>query len=220
MKVFQRVNIFLSSKISKELLASIGLEIVASEVLAIKLLTPSIFLFVNIMQLYYFHSDWMKLITMPNDKNIQGPANGTLKDIHAYAKENTENLNSSHSQQILNNQPKTWQESLYKFYFQANRLYKQIIYYSWRYAELHSYKLFLFIMVLVSLVKVCAFNVSLIILTILGLTLFRLRTIIRLLALIISGIYILTSMCYQLEIVKQEIIEKNIFVKNCSQVNN
>ncbi|CAF4431947.1 unnamed protein product, partial [Rotaria sp. Silwood2] len=153
------------------------------------------------------------------DKNIQGPANGTLKDIHAYAKENTENLNSSHSQQILNNQPKTWQESLYKFYFQANRLYKQIIYYSWRYAELHSYKLFLFIMVLVSLVKVCAFNVSLIILTILGLTLFRLRTIIRLLALIISGIYILTSMCYQLEIVKQEIIEKNIFVKNCSQNN-
>ncbi|CAF3021172.1 unnamed protein product, partial [Rotaria sp. Silwood2] len=62
---FQRVNIFLSSKISKELLAFIGLEIVASEVLAIKLLTPSIFLFVNIMQLYYFHSDWMKLITMP-----------------------------------------------------------------------------------------------------------------------------------------------------------
>ncbi|CAF4436366.1 unnamed protein product, partial [Rotaria sp. Silwood2] len=165
-----------------------------------------------------------------DDKNIQGPANGTLKDIHAYAKENTENLNSSHSQQILNNQPKTWQESLYKFYFQANRLYKQIIYYSWRYAELHSYKLFLFIMVLVSLVKVCAFNVSLIILTILGLTLFRLRTIIRLLALIISGIYILTSMCYHisprsgfegyvLEIVKQEIIEKNIFVKNCSQNN-
>ena len=73
------------------------------------------------------------LCNFSSDKNIQGPANGTLQDIHAYAKgkiffsfvllwfffcnlENTKNLNSPHSQQILKSEPKTWQESLYKFY--------------------------------------------------------------------------------------------------------
>ncbi|CAF2706676.1 unnamed protein product [Rotaria sp. Silwood2] len=63
---FELVNEFLSAKLSKELLASIGLEVVPSEVLAVRLLTPSAFLIVNIMQLYYFHSEWMKLITMPS----------------------------------------------------------------------------------------------------------------------------------------------------------
>ncbi|CAF5085061.1 unnamed protein product, partial [Rotaria magnacalcarata] len=152
------------------------------------------------------------------DKNIHGIPNGTLKDIHAYAKQNTENVNSLHSQQILKNETKTWLETLYKFYFRANRFYKQIIYYSWRFGELHSYKLVLFMMVLVASLKVCAFNVSLIILTTIGLTLLRLRSLINLLTLIITGIYILASMCYQLEIAKKQIIEKNIFVKNCSKV--
>jgi hypothetical protein len=46
-------------------LLSIGLEPVPSDVLAVKLLTPSTFLVVNILQLYYFHSGWMELITMP-----------------------------------------------------------------------------------------------------------------------------------------------------------
>jgi hypothetical protein len=39
--------------------------------------------------------------------------------------ENTENPNSPYSQQILQSKPETWQESLYKFYFQTNRLYKK-----------------------------------------------------------------------------------------------
>ncbi|CAF1213486.1 unnamed protein product [Rotaria magnacalcarata] len=215
---FKVVENFLSARFSLEILASIGLEAVAPDVLAVRLLTPSTFLIVNIMQLYYFHSGWMDLITMPSDKNIHGIPNGTLKDIHAYAKQNTENVNSLHSQQILKNETKTWLETLYKFYFRANRFYKQIIYYSWRFGELHSYKLVLFMMVLVASLKVCAFNVSLIILTTIGLTLLRLRSLINLLTLIITGIYILASMCYQLEIAKKQIIEKNIFVKNCSKI--
>ncbi|CAF1201689.1 unnamed protein product [Rotaria sp. Silwood1] len=200
---FEKVNVFLSKTFSKQLLASIGLEIVPSDVLAIKLLTPSTFLVVNIMQLYYFHSGWMNLIMMPNGKNIQGAPNGTLKDIHAYAKEN---------------EIKTWQDKLYKFYFRTNRLYKQIIYYGWRFAELHAFKLVLLIMVLASVLKVCAFNIILIILITIGLTLFHLRKLINLLTLIATGLYILASMCYQLEIAKQHIIEKNFFLKNCSQI--
>jgi hypothetical protein len=51
-------------------------------------------------------------------------------------------------------EPKTWQESLYKQYFRLNRLYKQITYYTWRFSEIHIYKLVLFLMVLTSVVKV------------------------------------------------------------------
>jgi hypothetical protein len=71
--------------------------------------------------------------------------------IYNISLENTENLNN---QQILQTEPQTWQESLYKFYFRANRLYKQITYYAWRFAEIHSYKLVLLIMVLVSVLRV------------------------------------------------------------------
>ena len=151
--------------------------------------------------------------------------------------ENTENPNSSYSDQILKSEAKTWQDSLYKFYFRTNRLYKKIVYYTWRFGEIHFYKLVLFIMVLVAVFKVktkhffsneiqssgsfqvSAFNVTLIVLATIGLTLFRLRSLINLLTLIATGIYILAAMCYQLEIAKELIIEKNIFVKNCSQVN-
>ena len=68
--------------------------------------------------------------------------------------ENTDNPNSVHSQEILKSDPQTWQETLYKFYFRANRFYKQIIYYIWRFGEIHSYKLVLFMMVLVATLKV------------------------------------------------------------------
>ncbi|CAF4509747.1 unnamed protein product [Rotaria sp. Silwood1] len=61
---FEKVHVFLSEKFSIQLFASIGLEVVPSDVLALKLLTPSTFLVVNIMQLYYFHSGWMNLISM------------------------------------------------------------------------------------------------------------------------------------------------------------
>jgi hypothetical protein len=47
-------------------LASIGLATgEPADVLALQLLSPSAFLIINIMQLYYFHSGWMELITMP-----------------------------------------------------------------------------------------------------------------------------------------------------------
>ncbi|CAF4400444.1 unnamed protein product, partial [Adineta steineri] len=65
---------------------------------------------------------------------------------------------------------------------------------------------------------VSAFNVLLIIFVTIGLTLSSLRSLINLLTLVSTGIYILASMCYQLEIAKQQIIEKNIFVRNCSQI--
>ncbi|CAF0897645.1 unnamed protein product [Adineta ricciae] len=215
---FEKVNVILTQHLSKELLASIGLEVVPSDVLAVKLLTPSTFLVVNILQLHYFHSGWMKLITMPNDKNIEGPANGTLTDIHTYARENVAHANNTNIQRMFDGELKPWQETLYKLYFRVNRLYKQITYYTWRFAEIHVYKLVLFLMVLTAILKINAFNVSLVVLATIGLTSFRLRKMINLLTLIATGLYILALMCYQLAIAKQQIVEKNFFVRNCSQI--
>ncbi|CAF4903524.1 unnamed protein product, partial [Rotaria sp. Silwood1] len=143
------------------------------------------------------------------DINIQGSSYSTLKYIHAYAKENLNNLD--------NNEPKAWHESFYKFYLQLNYLYKQIIHYVWRFGELHSYKLVLFIMVLISVLKISAFNMILMILTTIGLSLLHRRSLINIITLIITSLYILTSMCYQLEIVNQLIIEKNVY-QNCSRI--
>lgn len=81
--------------------------------------------------------------------------------------ENTDHVNSPRTQRILQSEPKTWQESLYKNYLRVNRLYKHIIYYAWRFSEIHIYKLILFLMVLISVLKVKIFFVVEIIMLIL-----------------------------------------------------
>ncbi len=68
--------------------------------------------------------------------------------------ENTENPNNPEIQGILQSKPVTWQESIRKFYIRINRVYKHIIYYGWRFSEIHTYKLILFLMVLLSVLKV------------------------------------------------------------------
>ena len=55
---------------------------------------------------------------------------------------------------MLQSESETWKESLYKLYFRGNRRYKQVTYYGWRFAEIHSFKLVLFVMVVVSVVRV------------------------------------------------------------------
>lgn len=68
--------------------------------------------------------------------------------------ENAAHPNSPQAQRMLSGEPKTWQETFYKLYFRVNRLYKQTTYYTWRFAEIHVYKLILFLMVLTAVLKV------------------------------------------------------------------
>ena len=56
------------------------------------------------------------------------------------------------------------------------------------------------------------------ILATIGLVVPRIRSLINLSTLIVTGLYILSVMCYQLKIAEQLIIDQNVFVKNCSQV--
>lgn len=46
----------------------------------------------------------------------------------------------------------------------------------------------------------------------------RFQRIINLLTLIITGIYMLATMCYQLPIAKIQTNETDVFIRNCSQV--
>lgn len=113
-------------------------------------------------------------LTLCSEKNLDGPANGTLADIHAYAR-GTFDLVACHSlslssivalqktpivRTVLTAKPLSTvshnhgKNRCTKFYIRANRLYKQITYYTWRFAEIHVYKLVLFLMVLTSTLKV------------------------------------------------------------------
>lgn len=51
-----------------------------------------------------------------------------------------------------------------------------------------------------------------------GLALLRLRWVVNLITSIVTGLYILASMSYQLDIARDQIIQKNVFVRNCSEV--
>jgi hypothetical protein len=68
--------------------------------------------------------------------------------------ENTKHPNNPETQPIVQSEETNWQETLYKYYIRINRLYKYITYYAWRFSEIHTYKLVLFIMVLLSVLKV------------------------------------------------------------------
>ena len=57
-------------------------------------------------------------------------------------------------EEILNEKSETWQETSYKLYLRTNRLYKIIVYYAWRFTEIHIHKLIFFLMVLLSVLKV------------------------------------------------------------------
>ena len=100
----------------------------------------------------------------------------TLKDIHSYTRgkiivvffvfegtrlsveENTEHSNSVHVQQVSTGVPQKWQESFSKQYFRVDRVSKEIIYYGWRFGELYTFELVLFIMVLISRFTVTKWN--------------------------------------------------------------
>lgn len=172
-----------------------------------------------------------------SDKSIQGEPKGTLTEILAYARgsliwiemqkkdlylpiENTKHVNNEATRQILDSEPATWIGYFHKYFLRYNRVYKQMIYYAWRFSEIHSNKFILFFLVLLSILKVCAFNVVLIVLTTVGLTTNRLRKLINLLTTISTGIFLLASMCYQLPIAKTNDVTDNIFIANCSQVTN
>ncbi|CAF1232591.1 unnamed protein product, partial [Didymodactylos carnosus] len=184
-------------------LSSLGLEDLSTDrtdAFASKLLTPTTFLVVNILQLYYFHSGWMDMIKIKSDKNIQGLPTATLQEIHKYARENVRNTDYRRTESILKTKPTNWHESLYKLYFYLNRYYKRLTYYAWRFAEIHIYKFVLFIMILVATLNVSAFNIVLVILATIGLVLFRIRALINLLTMIATGLYIIIAMIYQLAI--------------------
>jgi hypothetical protein len=71
--------------------------------------------------------------------------------------EHTEQPNSPDTLGMPNSGPKAWQESVHAYYSYVNRHYTRIIYYTWRFAEIHVYKLVLFLMILTSVLKVKGF---------------------------------------------------------------
>lgn len=60
---FQRVQFYVKNtlQISELVLSSIGFEKLAKDKLAVRLLTPTTFLIVNIIQIHYFNEPWLKL---------------------------------------------------------------------------------------------------------------------------------------------------------------
>ena len=93
---------------------------------------------------------------MPEVSSSRGEEEQRMNErtIRPSLEENTERTNTEHDQAVLQRTAHNWQESFYQYYFRANRVYKHITYYAWRFAELHSFKVVLLMMVLVSTLKV------------------------------------------------------------------
>ena len=66
---FEKVQDYVQNDlhIDAEVLSSIGFEKLAKDKLAVRLLTPTTFLIVNIIQIHYFNEPWLKLT---DNKNV------------------------------------------------------------------------------------------------------------------------------------------------------
>lgn len=128
--------------------------------------------------------------------------------------ENGKNLSNSLKNDV---ERKTWSQKFQYKTMKMKLFYEYLTFYGWRFAELHSFKMVLLVLTLVSTQKICALNFILIFLSLIGLRSNRLKKFVNLSTLVFVGLYILLSMSFQLSISKEKLIDQQIFIRNCSK---
>ncbi len=150
-------------KIDPLVLSSLGFEKLAKEQLAVRLLTPTLFLIVNIIQIHYFNAPWLKL-TNPSFVNLSTePSNLNDSEI---------NINRTSTLSVNKNE-KSKKEDFLTFLIRITRkistLFNYIISLQWRIAEIHIYKIIVIITCTYCINKVNLLNSILIFIVLFGL---------------------------------------------------
>uniref|UniRef100_A0A8D9ARX6 Piezo-type mechanosensitive ion channel component n=1 Tax=Cacopsylla melanoneura TaxID=428564 RepID=A0A8D9ARX6_9HEMI len=208
-------------KIPKTLQLDIGLEKFETTELFVRLLTPTLFVIITVIQLYYFHKDFLTI----SDIKSRGTSQARMSrprlnsDGSRLSVEDDSILPSSAAEPEMSDtrQPSVNESLRFSFHFfsqlksfhmkKAWELFKvyfeQFIELLWLYLELHMIKIILFSIVLISVFDVCAIHMSFIILTVISTTLSsRLQNIIIHITSVTVSILMLLKMIYQIEYIK------------------
>lgn len=198
-------------------LKSIGFEkFEQTDELVLRLLTPTTFLIVNILQINYFNKPWLEMTEVK--ENLPGVSQNYLFNIVLTVEQEAEQLETTF--------PKTIRSKIIFAFKLVFKLFKEkknrINFYVWRLCEIHIYKIILIIVACLSLVKINLFNALIFSLLIFSLLLDRIHTIENRIQTLFSAIIqllvcLLTilSMIYQLSF-----INNSFFYTICNSTDN
>ncbi|CAF0784140.1 unnamed protein product [Brachionus calyciflorus] len=202
--------------IDDSVLSSIGFEKFGKkDELVVKLLTPTAFLIVNIIQNHYFHEPWMKLT---DTKNVQ-----QAEPVEAATSINHDNILISHLQvDIMQKSEEELKRGRKRENFltfvkrmlkNTNKLYSEVSVYVWRFAEIHVYKILVCLIGIYCLKKITLINLILFVSILLGIIADhrnaydnKIRTIYSGVVQIWVSILAISSMLFQLKFVQSPLV--------------
>lgn len=207
--------------VDDKFLASIGfIKFDQKDELILRLLTPTTFLIVNILQIHYFNRPWLKL-TDEKFIQVQPPTIQPVKEVD----EEEEDKMLIRTVSNKNAANKVKKESFLSFakrmVIRLNSIFTIVTLYAWKFAELHIYKLIVIVIALFCLTKVNLVNFVLFCALLFSFMLDRINSkaekrVQRGFTAIVQiwvSFFTLLNMFFQLEFVKSP------FVTNCNESN-
>ncbi|XP_050528332.1 piezo-type mechanosensitive ion channel component-like isoform X3 [Daktulosphaira vitifoliae] len=208
-------------KIPPTLQLDIGLETFETGELFIRLLTPTFFVIITVVQLYYFHKDFLAIydiksrgtsIVKPSKTNDEfsysDSENATDSNETAEEKENrirrlarSSFISERHSFKIFKNLPKINFSTFFKI---IKRYLYYIIELTWLYAELHMMKIILLCVMFLAAYEVCVVHFVLVMLVTISLVFnSRIQSIIVYIISVYVSVLLLAKMIYQIEYIRE-----------------
>ncbi|XP_067001205.2 piezo-type mechanosensitive ion channel component isoform X3 [Anabrus simplex] len=212
--------------VSVTLQADIGLEKFETGQLFIRLLTPTFFVVITVIQMHYFHKDFLAI----SDIRVRA-SSGPKRDSSTYKSEGSSSAaGGQETEEELEEEPPNYQEvtnlpsirdlkhwssaDLWKLWSAFLRHVEEIIELVWLFLELHMPKIMLFSVMLLCVYDVCAVHYILLLLIVVGICFGRgTQLIIIHICSILASTLLLAKMIYQIKY-----IQHNIYDVNCTDI--
>ncbi|XP_050433590.1 piezo-type mechanosensitive ion channel component isoform X6 [Adelges cooleyi] len=207
-------------KIPPTLQLDIGLEKFETGELFIRLLTPTFFVIITVVQLYYFHKDFLAIsdiksrgtsfrnadndfLGSDSEKEVSDSSESALDNEYRKRRLARQSfISERQSFKVFKNLPKFNFSSFFKI---LKKFLSQIIELTWLYAELHMIKIILFCVMFLAVYEVCVVHFALVVLVTISLVFNnRLQLIIVYIISVFISVLLLAKMIYQIEYIRED----------------
>ncbi|XP_064641354.1 piezo-type mechanosensitive ion channel component 2-like isoform X4 [Lineus longissimus] len=222
--------------LSMQLLHDLGLQQYDTATLFVKLLTPTAFLIVIILQVNYFHQTFMSLTALDRYKNRSRRRHGTGSDLEASQGSRAGHEDDDHDQSHGTDPERRYSMARREKYSLAemfgiegftrdaekfmgfmmkntNKLWKLALWIVWRLLEIHVFKLVVFAIIMVCVFEVTAINFLFLLFLAILTPIVQLRALLSGICMIWASLVILAKMTFQLHI-----LDTAYWLSNCSSI--
>ncbi|GAB1603265.1 piezo-type mechanosensitive ion channel component 1-like isoform X5 [Argonauta hians] len=202
-----------STGLSQEMLGEIGLQQYDVQGLFVKLLTPTSFLIVIIIQVHYFHQPFMNISCLDRyikDVHILEGIDMTREDGIPSDSTNQTHTDTENEQ---TEKKKSWKKKVWlrccALWTFCNTTFNSVSHYLWRMAELHIYKFVGITIMVVAAKEVCAISAVYVVLLVLFILLGKCRLLLSHILLIYTALVLLSKTAFQMSVSEATYWENN-----------